>query len=260
MASQLDIVNRALLAIGSQSQVSSISPPDGSVEANIASVLFQPAFEWVAREAHWNCLRKQAALTVLAAAVGTPENMTGTSLPVPPPYWKYVYALPSDCLRVRQIFMVPPPTSTPGTVPQYGEVLSPATLNPINVKFQVSTWTDASGNPQPAILTNAEWAQCIYTVNLSNPAFWDSQFQQAVVAYLASEFVPPLNLNLALMQAQVAMAKSLIEKARTSDGNEGTLTTDHTPDYLIARGAGRTTDTGYYQPCVATGIPWGNLP
>ena len=84
MPSIIDIANRALYQISSREQVSSVTPSDGSEAANAVAILFQPTFEMIARSAHWNCLRKQAVLTLLKAASGTPENPNGT-LPQPLP-------------------------------------------------------------------------------------------------------------------------------------------------------------------------------
>src|SRR4051812_47474771 len=117
MASQIDICNRALLSIGARAQVSSISPSDGSTAADACAVLFTPTFEALGRTANWNCLRKQATLSLLAAAAGTPENPDGTVLGTPSQPWLYEYGYPSDCLRVRQL--VPTwPSATGASVPE----------------------------------------------------------------------------------------------------------------------------------------------
>jgi hypothetical protein len=106
----LNIINRSALAVGMQSQVSSLN--EGSALANAASTLYTPTFEQLARSAPWNCLRKEATLTLLAAAQGTPENPEGTTLPLPPVPWLYQYAYPSDCLQMRFIVpSLPPPNA-----------------------------------------------------------------------------------------------------------------------------------------------------
>lgn len=240
MASQVDICNRALLSIGARAQISSITPSDGSTEANACSVLFSSTFEALARATQWNCLRKQGLLSLLAAASGTPENPTGTTLPLPPTPWLYQYGLPSDCLAVR--FLVP-------SLPSAGLGASPTTLSnqaPTwvwttsgKIPFAVAYATDNSGNPIQIVLTNQDQAQAVYTVNQGNPAIWDSKFQAAMVASLAAYLVPALSLNMPLMQASIATAERLIGEARVADGNEGDMVLDHVPDWIRARrGAG----------------------
>lgn len=236
MASQVDLVNRALLSIGARSTVSSIAPSDGSTEADAAAILFQPTFESLGRSAHWNCLRKQATLSLLAAATGTPENPNGTTLPLPPTPWLYSYELPADCLAMR--FIVPSLPAAAGGVP-------PTTFSnaaPIflpgggQIPYAVAYSTDSGNSPIQIILTNQAQAQAVYTVNQSNPIIWDSLFQSAMVASLAAFFVPALSLHIPLMQAQINIAERMITQARTRDGNESVVTQDHLPDWMAARG------------------------
>lgn len=236
MTSQIDLCNRALLSIGARSQISSVSPSDGSTEGDACAVLFTPTFEQLGRAAHWNCLRKQAVLSLIEAAAGTPENPLGTTLPLPPTPWLYAYSYPSDCLRVRSI--VPSQTPTSSTLP------STTFNNPAlvcngesgQIRYAVAYDTDSGGNPIITILTNQTQAQGIYTVNQSNPVIWDSQFQAAYVASLGAFLVPALSLDMGLMDRCVKLAENMIIQARVSDGNEGVTVMDHTPDWILARG------------------------
>lgn len=237
MASQVDISNRALLSIGARATVSSISPSDGSTQANACAILYTPTFEALARSAQWNCLRKQVTLSLLQAAPGTPENPSGTTMATPPTPWLYAYAYPPDCLRMRSI--VPSlPFSTGAGVPM--TTLNNCAGTNLNfggqILYQVQYETDASGNPITVILTDQTQAQAIYTVNQPNPVIWDSQFQAAMVASLAAYLVPALSLNLSLMKAAIETAKGIIMDARVSDGNEGVTIMDHVPDWIRARG------------------------
>ena len=260
MASPVDLTNRELLSIGARAQVSSIFPSDGSTEANAAAVLYTPTFESLARSARWNCLRKQVVLSLLAAAQGTPENPTGTALPLPPVPWLYQYAVPSDSLACR--FLVPSLPSVVGVAPQettYSN--SAATMLPGSgsIPFVVAYGTDASNNPIEILLCNQDQAQLVYTVNQPNPAVWDSQFQAAMVASLAAYFVPALSMNMQLMQAAKASADRIIMQARVADGNEGPTSMDNLPDWMRARrgeastawywGSGNNNFAGYGDMC-----------
>lgn len=241
MATQIDLCNRALLRIGARAQVSSITPSDGSTEANACSVLFTPTFEELGRSAPWACLRKQTTLTLLAAAAGTPENPSGTSMAIPQEPWLYSYAYPSDCLRVRTLL---PNYSASASI---GIPLTSATSSlGIGIPdtggypFSIAYDTDSVGNPREIILSNIDQAYVIYTVNQQNPIIWDSQFQSAFCAALGAYLVPALSLSMPLMQLQMKVADELIMKARVTDGNEGKTSMDHTPDWIRARGMGAT--------------------
>jgi hypothetical protein len=244
--SQLAIVNRALLSIGAQAQVSSINPSDGSTEGDAASVLFQPTFEMLGRAAQWNCLCKQASLSLFKAAQGTPENPNGTTLPLPPTPWLYSYLYPSDCLRLRSIVpFLPPETAGSGTPMMTINNNAPTTIpNDGAIKFAVAYDVDAQNNPIVVILTNQTQAQAIYTVNQSNPTIWDSMLQEAMVSSLAAFLVPALSLNIQLLSASTTRADKIIAEARTADSNESVTVMDHTPDWILAR-ASNWANNGY---------------
>lgn len=236
MADVVSLCNLALLSIGSRSQISSLT--ENNTESNACSTLFSFVYEHLARTAKWNCLRKQATLSLLKAAQGTPENPSGTSMPLPPTPWLYSYVHPSDCLAVR--FISP---SLPSTTSNSN--LSFTTFNnqaPITmptggaIPFVVAYDTDTSNNPIQVILTNQDVAQVVYTVNQPNPIIWDSMFQSAFVASLAAYLVPALSLNMPLMNLSIQKAEKLIEQARVADGDEGVTTQNREASWITARG------------------------
>lgn len=242
-ASVLSIANRSLLSVGARAQVADLQ--EGSAEANAISVLFAPTFEHLARSARWNCLRKQASLSLLAAATGTPENPDGTTLPQPPVPWLYQYSYPSDCLALRNIVPALPVSST--GVPISPAYISGQTILPGGgqIPFAVAYATDAQSNPITVILCNQTQAQAVYTVNQPNPQIWDSMFQAAMVASLAAYLVPALSLNLPLMSMSIKTAESIITQARVADGNEGVTSVNRNAQWMTARTCGTGPYDGY---------------
>lgn len=88
MASAVDIANIALSHIGADAVVSQLSPPDGSVEAGHCA-RFLPIARQAALAAHaWSFASKRVQLAEL---LNDSEE------------WMYRYAVPSDCLRARQV-------------------------------------------------------------------------------------------------------------------------------------------------------------
>lgn len=246
MTTAVDVANRALLSIGARTQISSLNPSDGSVEADAISVLFTPTFEALARTAQWNCLRKEVALSMIAAAPGTPENIDGTSLPIPPVPWLYSYQYPSDCLAFR--YIVPSfPAQQAGVSPQTTINNNAATSLPNGgqIPFAISSSNDVNNSPIEIILTNQDQATGVYTANIQNPAIWDSLFQAGMVASLAAYLVPALSLSMPLMDRSVASAERIIAQARASDSNEGVTVMDHLPDWMSARQGGGGFGLGY---------------
>lgn len=235
--------NRSLAQAGAREQI--ISFTEASVSAINCNLLFQPTFEQLGRAAHWNCLRNgPVPLTLLKAAQGTPENQTGSILPIPPQPWLYEYLLPNDCLAVR--FLQPTFLPQAGSVPIFPtpSALAPTLLPRQEIPFVVST-DIVSGTRTKVILTNLALAQIVYTLNEPNPDFWDSQFQAAYVASLAAFLIPPLNLNMGLLNMQIKIANQIIQEARSADGNEGVVSQNREASWIVARGAGEWAGSGY---------------
>lgn len=245
-STSVSIANRSLLSIGARAQISSLS--DGSTEADAISVLFVPTFQALARSASWNCLRKQAVLTLLAAAQGTPENPDGTTLPQPPQPWLYSYAVPSDSLDIRFVIPTFPNFSASGTPPLTPiNNLAPTWLpgNDGQIPFVVAYSTDAQNNPIEIILCDQTQAQVVYTVNQPNPVVWDSLFEAAMVASLAAYLVPALSLNIQLMQMSIRTAEQAITNARVRDGDEGVTSVNRNAQWMQARLASGYAWDGY---------------
>ncbi len=230
----IDMTNRSLASIGARAQVQSLN--EGSVESNAASIFITPVFESLARSAKWNCLRKQAALSLIAAAAGTPENPQGTTTPYPPNPWRYSYQVPGDSLFIRQI-LPPPAILQSGGIPIFPIINNPTGYGP-NARYEVAYGTDAFGNAAQVVLTNLSQAQAVYTVNQPNPQFWDSLFQQAFVASLAAYLVPALSLDKSLMTMQIGSAERLIAQARAMDANEGSISQEREASWIEARSGG----------------------
>jgi len=246
MTSITDIANRSLSAIGTRSQIADLS--EDSNEARACKLLLEPLRDEVLRMAPWNCAMNFQNLSLICSAPGTPEN-PGAGLPVwgkgvPPPPWSYEYAYPSDCLR--PVYVVPQFTTgftsgVPITTAVTGG--APAFWNGPPVRFKVaidqigvdgrpsSTGTDAR-----VILTNQEQAILSYIKRVENPGVWDDQFQQALVAALASRLVIALTGDKGLAQLKIQEANQFIMLARQSDGNEGLTINDVTPDWIRTRG------------------------
>ena len=88
MASVVQLCNMALSHIGSDARVTSISPPDGSVEAGHCATFYDLARTEMLEPGTWAFSLKRAAL-----AQRTNDSDA----------WAYAYAKPSNCLRALRI-------------------------------------------------------------------------------------------------------------------------------------------------------------
>lgn len=234
----VDLCNIALGQIAARTQITGLNPPSppNNIAAQAAASLYQLQADAVFRSAHWNSARKQATFTLLRAAVGTPENPAG-ALPAPPIPWRYEYAYPDDCLKVRFVIPQPqlPATSTP-LMTNVGVNYQPMVRT--GLPFVPAIDTDANGNQIKVILTNACRAQGVYTARIANVDLWDSMLQNAVIGALGAWLCSPVSGSDERKKLAIAMASGLIQQARISDGNEGITSTDHIPDWMQVRNTG----------------------
>lgn len=225
---------------------------EASQEARNCLILYEPTRDEILRAAHWNFARKTAQLTLLKAAPGTPEFI-GTvpaawnpTLPAPP--WLYEYAYPDDCVKAR--YIVPSVINTwPGPVPLTSAPAGPmmADWSGAWARFIIATSVDGAGNQRTVVLTNQSQAILVYTMLVTNPDLWDPQFERAMVSALAARLVLPLSGDKSLRKLQEDLTMQKINQARVTDGNEGPVTTNTTPEWIQARGtSGFWPGYGYY--------------
>lgn len=231
----ITIANRALGSISARSNIQSLQ--EGSTESNAVNLYFQSTFEALARTAKWNCLKKQAALSLVSSAPGTPTNPNGTITPYPDNPWLYSYLTPSDSLFIRQLIPPRPVLQNQNGVPVFPTNNFVGTWNGTRrrIPYAVSYGLDTLGNAAEVINTNLGGALAEYTVNQSNPAFWDSLFQQTMVASLAVFLSSSVSGDKALTQLQLRAAEGFIMQARAADGNESVVSQDREASWIAAR-------------------------
>ncbi len=235
--SYVELANEALSNIGTRSTISSLS--EGSVEADTVSRYYNKVRQQMLRAAPWNFARAFAALSVLKALPGTPENTSPASstwLPsYPPPPWLYTYAYPVDALMIR--YVIPQTDDVTGSTPIYS-ANGYTTINTIDrwAKFAVVVDKDEDDNDTRVIATNAVRAITCYTRDVDNPDVWDSMFERGFVWALAGAIAIPLTGKQKLAGGMFEQANSVINEARAQDGNEGLTIADHVPDWIRTRG------------------------
>ncbi len=255
-----DVANQALDAAGIDMTLGDIE--EGTREAQVILRAYRNCLMQLLRAAHWDFARKTAPLLLLGDATGNTPN-AGTLVATP---WIYCYEYPTDCMKVR---FLPWNQQTSGSgIPMGNIQLGPAPLltnigndNGIGQRMRAARFvvaTDYNYPPAPGqitwevqgvspvsrtvILSNVPSAQLVYTALILYPSVWDSLFRAALVAYLASEIALPLSkdkkFGLEMRREQIDLAKAKIIEARIADGNEGTYSTDHTPDWMRTRNSG----------------------
>lgn len=241
--SAVQICNLALDMAHCRSSISAIG--ENSAEGQACARHYEPSLEAVLRAVHWNFARKQLFLSLLNDATLSPPQ------PVPQP-WMYEYAYPSDCLQALAI--LPNMANTNGTVQTGWQ--PPQPQMPV-ARFVVAQDNDVTGNAIPVILCNVPQAQLIYTTRITNPNLFDSQFVQALVAYLASRICRPLTGDKQNAMTLFQEAKAIVDMAASRNGNEGVTVIDTVPDWIRVRGlisdwAQQPGATWFYDPLPLT--------
>lgn len=239
MTTRTDIANRALAAIAAKATIANLDL-ENSTEAKQARLLYDTTRDAMLRGAHWNFAKRTMPLSLLKAAAGTPENPTGgawnpATMPAPP--WLYEYGYPSDCVLLRSV-MSPPSNHQDITPPLFSTPLSGPVPNLPSrpAPFSVASSTDNAGNPINVVLCSVQAAICCYTMRVTVEDLWDASFQEAMVFALGSRLAMTLTGNVEVARTAAQQAMGALLNARARDGNEGTTTLDHVPDWLLARG------------------------
>lgn len=244
--SPLDIWNQALLSIGAQSTVASMT--EQSAAANYCRLYYDDTRQAMLRAAYWNFARYSNYLTLLKALPGTPENPTDGSTNWQPSYppvpWLYEYALPSGCLAMRYITPqwlggggIAPTIFPDGYGLGYNYFDAPSQNPALNsVPFLVAIDTDNEGQRRQVVLTNLTQAVGVWTTDIEEVSLWDASFKQAMISALAVRLCIPVSGKQELAKEASKAALQTIREAQARDGNEGTTNTNFTPDWIRVRG------------------------
>jgi hypothetical protein len=209
MASAVQICNQALSHVGSEARVSSISPPDGSVEAGHCAAFYDQARTELLEPGNWRFALKRAALA----------QTTNLSTA-----WAFAYVLPSDCLRALRILRA----STAVTV--FTQDNASAHTDDRN-----SAPFDLEGD---VLYSNEPDAILVYSKDVTDTTKFSASFTATFGHLLASYLAGPIvkgnegtRLGIALRQ----QAMSLADVSATSSANASSEDNNAHPSIVAAR-------------------------
>lgn len=231
MTTSTDIANMALDEIGAKATIASLADP--SKNATTCARHYDILRRNLLRAVHWGFARRTLSLTQVGAYTNVPPDNIYP--------WAYSYAYPADCIKVRYLLNPPPPTPIGGVAPPVGQPIdfAPWLMPSRTNRFVVSVQTVGSASPpdtQTLILANLQSAVAVYTMDVINVGNFDPLFIEALTMALASKIVIPLTGNVNMKKAFVQLAQQALITAQVADGNESLPKTDHTPDWIKARG------------------------
>lgn len=210
MASDVQICNMALSHIGSEARVSSISPPDGSVEAGHCATFYDIARTELLEPGNWAFALKRASL----AQVTNPSTV-----------WAYAYTKPADCLRPLRILR----PSIAITVFTQDLVVEPHTDDRDSAPY------DIEGG---VILTNEPDAVLVYVQDVTDstkfPASFTSTFSYLLGSYLSGPIIKGTDgMRIGDSMRQRAMA--IADVSATASANASSAESLPQPTLLAVR-------------------------
>lgn len=209
MASAVQICNQALSHVGSEARVSSISPPDGSVEAGYCAAFYDLARTELLEPGNWRFALKRTPLA----------ETTNLSTA-----WAYAYALPSDCLRPLRILR----TSLALTVFTQDRVTA-------HTDDRDSAPFDIEGE---VLYSNEPDATLLYSRDLTDTTKFTASFTSAFAYLLAAYLAGPIikgNEGVRIGDAMRQRAQSMADLSATSSANASSEDTVAQPSIVAVR-------------------------
>lgn len=203
MASVVDIVNLALSHLGDDATVSSIDPPEGSVQAEHCKRFYPLARDMALEDHMWNFSTKRKELALLSD-VSTDE-------------WEFAYQFPADCLSASSIHNVYATDTFDGEGSEY-------VVESIDTGF--------------VIFTNVEDAYVRYTARVTDTTKYPPKFVNALSYLLASHLAGPVVKGETGMKVSEGMMKMYlmeVGKASVSDSGSRRFTPNHNPEFMGVR-------------------------
>lgn len=219
MASAVDICNLSLGHLGDDATVSSITPPEGSAQAEHCARFYPIARDLCLESHEWGFATKRANLALLADT--------------PPPGFQFVYAMPANCRNV--IDLVDPVALDDHLYHGHGELWRNEAREP--VPYELETRNDGT----QVIYTNLENAQIRYVFGVTDTTKFSAQFVDAVAWLLAAYLAGPIIKGDAGMQVAKYMMGAFsasISQAKISDANNrrrSRAQSERAPNWIASR-------------------------
>lgn len=199
-SSEVQIAKMALSHIGDRYDITSLT--EATPEAEQVNLVFDNARDALVREYPWTWSLRYY----------TPAALVGT----PPAQWTYMYAYPSDALRVWRIV----------------NPLDPQQNRLPPLEFRVARNND----DVKVLLTEESEPEFEYSKQVTNSFEWDSLFDVALSWRIASMIAMPITGDSGIRDMIRREAELQIGRAQQEDGNEGiSREQSRDPDWIRAR-------------------------
>ncbi len=187
-STEAQICNRALLLVGNRARIDDLT--QNTLEAQLCADIFDAARDELLEEHPWKFASRAATLALVDDATF--------------PGWDLVYALPSDCVKAREIFA--------------------GTRNPSaeqRIAFDTVLVEDPGGTPNVrALVTDEADAQLLYTAQVNTSGLWSPLFCGALAWKLAISLAFGLPVKPDVAQRMATGYAVAIATAKALDANQ----------------------------------------
>lgn len=214
MASDIDICNTALAHLGDTASVTSISPPEGSVQAQWCSMFYPLARDALLEMHAWRFATRRATL----AEVGSDWAQ-----------WAYAYAMPANVVTLLAVI---PPTATY----DYSE----GSGLPGSVGAYVPQAYSCEGNTDGELVIYSNQADAVlrYVTLVTDSAKFSPLFALTLSWQLASMLAGPLlkgDVGAAEEKRCAAMVQAYLARAAVSDASQRNIRPQHNVGWIAGR-------------------------
>jgi hypothetical protein len=215
--SDVVICNLALSHLGSDALLSSISPPDGSVESGHCARYYPLARQELIEMHPWSFAKTRVALSLLSTNPST--------------VWTYAYQAPSDMIQAQRIL-------TTSTLDAYGFFPFGGLLRADEAALFSERGSANFDIENGAILTHEENAVLLYVRDVTDASKYSAGFTAALSFLLASYLAGPLikgseGAGANLKMRQIAERKAA--QAQASDANGSVESNTFVPEHIRRR-------------------------
>lgn len=201
MASEIDICNLALAHLGDEATVSSISPPEGSAQAEHCARFYPTARDMLLEQHDWRFATRRATLPAMDGDLWN---------------WAFVYSEPTAALKILAV--LPPAGADDNDGQPY--------------ECEIDT------NGVRVIRTNQETASVRYIARVTDTTKFSPLFVVALSWQLASMLAGPIlkgDTGAAESKRCAQMAQAYLAQATSSDANQRKGDITHTPTWIGGR-------------------------
>lgn len=225
MASEVDICNLALGHLGDTATVASLSPPEGSAQAEHCARFYPIARDSLLEMHSWGFATKRVTLALLTS--GYPE-------------WDYCYAQPGDALNLLAVL---PPSANDDYSGQYGinsQIVSNSSV-PMSAGGQYvpqAYSAESLADGTEVIYTDQADAVLRYTGRVEDPTKFSPLFVMTLSWHLAGMLAGPIikgDAGAAEAKRCASMMQAYLSKAMESDANQRRVQPTHIVGWMAGR-------------------------